>query len=148
MAAVQRSIEIAVPPEEFFKVVSDYKNYGQFLDEIRDVKLGRRDGNRVEVTYTIEVDAGIAKKAITYTLAHVEAPPSSMKWTMVKGEMMKSNEGGWSIKEAGPGKTLAEYSIEIGFGLLVPKSVAGFLTERNLPKMLEAFKKRAESIRK
>jgi ribosome-associated toxin RatA of RatAB toxin-antitoxin module len=59
---------------------------------------------------------------------------------------MKSNDGGWTLQEAGPGRTRATYSVEVGFGLLVPKSVSGFLTERNLPKMLEAFKKRAEGL--
>jgi coenzyme Q-binding protein COQ10 len=146
MSAVQRSVDVEVGVEDFYKVISDYPRYREFVTEMRGVEVGRRNGNAVEVTYTIEIDAGIATKAVRYTLEHSEHPPRELRWRMVRGEVMKSNEGSWALQSLGPRRTRATYTIEIGFGLLVPKAVSNFLTDRNLPRMLGEFKARAEKL--
>ena len=148
MAGVSRTVEVNVPIAEFFKVITDYKGYCDFIPEMKKVREVRRTGNVVEMTYTIEVDAGVAKKEISYTLKHTETAPGKMSWSMIKGDMMKSNDGGWELTAVGEGKTKAVYSIDIGFGMLVPKTVSNLLQERGLPKLMEQFKGRAESLHK
>ncbi len=68
-----------------------------------------------------------------------------MSWTFVEGEFMKDNKGSWVLEPDGEGKTKATYTVEMALGALVPKSIVNALVETSLPKMLEAFKRRAES---
>jgi hypothetical protein len=68
-----------------------------------------------------------------------------VRWTFVKGELMRDNRGSWTLESLPDGKTRATYAIEVGVGPLVPRSIVNVLVDQSLPKMLEAFKKRVES---
>ena len=60
---------------------------------------------------------------------------------------MKSNVGGWTLKDLGDGRTEATYGLDVVVkGLFVPGSIRTKLTEGTLPSTLEAFKNRAEGI--
>ncbi len=141
MAGASRSIEINAAIEKVYGVIVDYEKYPEFLDEQTSAKVLSKNGDVAEVSFKLKVI-----KEIEYRLRIVETPPSGISWTLIKGEMMKENSGGWKLEPVAPDKTRATYSIEIGLGLLVPKSVATMLAETTLPKTLEAFKRRAESI--
>lgn len=141
MAQASRSIVVNVSLEKFFKVISDYGKYPEFIPDIKALTVGKREGNSVEVTYEVDVI-----KRIKYTLKHTEKSPSELTWSLVKGEMMKDNQGSWKLEADGEGKTRATYTIDLKLGALVPSSVEKALAEARLPQMLEQFKKRAETI--
>jgi hypothetical protein len=63
---------------------------------------------------------------------------------MVRGEMMKGNDGAWILK-AVPEGTEATYKIDLKLGALVPSMVERMLAEQSLPGLLANFKKRIES---
>lgn len=140
MGSASKSIEINASIEKVFACITDYEKYPQFLDEQSGAKILSRNGDVVECEFKLKVI-----KEITYTLRLTATKPTGLKWTMLKGEMMKSNDGGWNLESLGENKTKATYFAEIGLGMLVPKSVANMLIEQTLPKTLEAFKKRIES---
>ena len=139
MPAATRSIVIDAPVEKVFQIVTDYDRYAEFLPEVKRVSTSERSGNRVQVHYEVDVI-----KRIQYTLRMQEEPPHRVTWSFVKGEVMKDNHGSWLLEPAGEGKTKATYTIEMALGPLVPKTIVKALVEGSLPKMLEAFKRRAE----
>lgn len=141
MALVTQSIEINASPKECFAVVSDYARYPEYLKESKEVKLDKRSGNVAEVTFSLELI-----KKISYTLKMVEKSPKSISWTLVRGEMMKSNRGSWTFEEIDKGLTKATYEIDIEFGLFVPGVISKMLIGSNLPGMLESVKKRVEGL--
>lgn len=141
MAGASKSIDINASIEKVFGIIVDYEKYPEFLDEQTGAKVLSRNGNVVDCEFKLKVI-----KEITYTLRLTETKPTALKWSMLKGEMMKSNDGGWQLESLGDNKTRATYSADIGLGMLVPKTVANMLIEQTLPKTLEAFKKRAESL--
>lgn len=140
MPGATRSIVIDVPMDKLFAVIADYQSYPKFLPEVKSIRTSKRQGSEVDVHYEIEV-----LKKIRYTLRLREEPPNLISWTFVEGELMRDNRGRWLLEPAGEGKTKATYSIEMKLGPLVPKSIVNVLVDSSLPKMLEAFKKRAES---
>ncbi len=140
MAEASRTVVIDAPIEKVFQIISDYDHYAEFLSEVKRIHTSDRKGNEVKVHYEIEV-----MKTIKYTLKMHEQPPKRVDWSFVEGEFMKDNHGSWQLEPAGEGKTKATYSIEMKLGALVPNSIVKALVENSLPKMLEAFKKRAES---
>jgi ribosome-associated toxin RatA of RatAB toxin-antitoxin module len=139
MAEATRSIEIDAPVEKVFQVITDYDHYAEFLPEVRRIRTSDRKGNEVKVHYELEV-----VKTIKYTLKMQEHAPNRVQWTFVEGEFMKDNRGSWTLEPAGEGKTKATYAIEMKLGALVPNTIVKALVETSLPKMLQAFKRRAE----
>jgi ribosome-associated toxin RatA of RatAB toxin-antitoxin module len=126
--------------ERLFAVIADYARYPEFLPEVKSIRTSKRQGNELDVHYEVEV-----LKRIRYTLRLKEEPPNRISWTFVEGELMRDNRGHWMLEAAGHGRTRATYSIEMALGPLVPKAIVNALVDSSLPKMLEAFKKRAES---
>ena len=143
MAKAEKSIVIEAPMEKAFEVIADYEKYPEFLPEVKKVKVEAGQGTIKEVTYTVDIKA----KVINYTLKHTAERPSKLSWTMVKGEMMKGNDGAWTLKPGGqPGTTDATYSIDLKLSSLVPGFIEKALAEQSLPGLLTNFKARAEKL--
>ena len=143
MAQASRSVTINVPPEKLFDVIVDYEKYPEFLPEVKKVKVEGGQGSIKEVTYMVDIKA----KVITYTLKHTAERPTKLSWTMVKGEMMKGNDGAWTLKPgAQPGTTEATYAIDLKLSSLVPGFIEKALAEQSLPGLLANFKARAEKL--
>ena len=140
MPGATRAVVINTPVKKVFAVIKDYESYPEFLPEVKSTRISNRQGDEVDVHYEVNV-----LKKIRYTLRLKEEPPSRISWTFVEGELMRDNRGHWLLEDLGGGKTRATYNIEIKLGPLVPKSIVNVLVDSSLPKMLEAFKKRAES---
>ena len=140
MAGASRSIVFNASVEKCFAVISDYERYPEFLPEVKRITTANRRGAEVDVHYEAEV-----VKVIKYAVHMHEQKPTRVSWTFIDGEFMKDNKGGW-VLEPRDGKTHATYNIEVQVGLLVPKTVINVLVDTQLPKLLENFKKRIESM--
>jgi ribosome-associated toxin RatA of RatAB toxin-antitoxin module len=143
MAQASRSVTVNVPPEKFFDVVADFEKYPEFLPEVKKVKVEAGQGGAKDVTYTVDIKA----KVITYTLRHTSEKPGVLRWSMVKGEMMKGNDGSWTLKPGPkPETTEATYTIDLRLSALVPSFIEKVLAEQSLPGLLANFKSRAEKL--
>jgi ribosome-associated toxin RatA of RatAB toxin-antitoxin module len=136
---VTKKVTVDAPIAVLWETVTDLERYPDFIKELKSVKIDGRQGNKVTATFEVELI-----KSIRYTLSLTEEKPRKFSWTLVKGQMMSKNDGWWDLAEEGPERCSAAYNTDIKFGLLVPSSISNMLTEVNLPKMLDAFKKRAE----
>ncbi len=141
MATASKSVTVNVPPEKLFDVIVDYEKYPEFLPEVKKVKVDAGQGTIKEVTYTVDIKA----KVITYTLKHTAERPNKVAWALIKGEMMKGNEGTWTLKPVAGG-TEATYTIDLKLSALVPGFIEKLLAEQNLPTLLANFKARAEKL--
>jgi ribosome-associated toxin RatA of RatAB toxin-antitoxin module len=137
-----RTILVNVPPEKLYGVIVDYERYPEFLDNIKSARVREREGSRAVVDF----EASLLGKTIPYTLAFEEEPHRGIRWRLVRSSYMKENNGSWALKLEGPGRTHATYSLEVKVSLFIPKSVSTALAGAELPKVLEAFKRRAESL--
>jgi ribosome-associated toxin RatA of RatAB toxin-antitoxin module len=143
MAQATRSVTVNVPPEKLFEVITDYEKYPEFLPEVKTVQVNAGQGAIKEVTYKVDIKA----KVITYTLKHTAERPAKVAWTMIKGEMMKGNDGAWTLKPgAQPNTTEATYTIDLKLSSLVPGFIEKALAEQSLPGLLANFKARAEKL--
>jgi ribosome-associated toxin RatA of RatAB toxin-antitoxin module len=142
MPGASRSIVISAPAEKVFDVIAGYEKYPEFMSEVKEVRTSNRKGNQVDVHYKVEL-----MKAIKYSLRMTEERPTRLSWTFIEGEFMKDNKGAWTLEPAGEGQTKATYNIEMALGPLVPKTIVNAMVETSLPKMLDAVKKRVESLK-
>lgn len=141
MPGATRTIVINASTEKCFSVISDYERYPEFLPEVKKIRTANRRNNEVDVHYEAEI-----VKVIKYAVHLKEEKPTRVAWTFIDGEFMKDNKGGWILEALPDGKTKATYNIEVEVGMLVPKSVVNALVDTQLPKLLENFKKRIESM--
>jgi coenzyme Q-binding protein COQ10 len=139
MAGATRSIVINAPPDKVFDIITDYEKYPQFVSEVKKVTTSERQGNSVKLNYEISL-----VKTLRYTIRVTEERPRKMSWTFVEGDVMKTNTGSWVLEPEGEGKTRATYTVEVTVGPLVPKAIINGLVDQSLPKMMDAFKRRAE----
>jgi ribosome-associated toxin RatA of RatAB toxin-antitoxin module len=145
MAQVSSEVVVGVPVERFFEVVRDYDRYPEFVPTVKGCRA-RRGPAGVEVDY--ELDLGL--KTIAYTLKLEEEPPRRVRWSLLRSDWMKVSTGSWELEDQG-GKTRAVYTVDIQIKKppLVPQSLVDRITDEltrvQLPRMLEAFKKRAEA---
>lgn len=140
MPQAQRTIVVDVPPEKLLEVINDFDSYPEFLPEVKKISVSNRTANSADVTYEIDVI-----KRIQYTVRVVNEG-MTVRWSLVKGDMMKKNEGSWQLRPEGEGRTHATYSLELGLSGLIPSSITTKLAETSLPALLQNFKNRAESL--
>ena len=136
---VSQSIEIKATPKRCFQIITDYEKYPDFIKDLKTVKVTNKKGSGCDVTYEIDVI-----KRISYSLKMKTTPPDRIEWSFIRGDVMKDNQGFWDLEEIKKGVTKATYNINVKFGLFVPEMVTKALVGKNLPAMLESFKKRIE----
>ena len=141
MAKAQRSIVVDVAADKLFEVINDFGKYAEFLPEVKKTEV-KAEGAAQIVTYTIDIKA----TKISYTLKHTSTKPTRLEWHLLKGDMMKANDGTWTLKSVSAGQTEATYDIDLKLGALVPGFIEKALAEQGLPDLLSNFKKRAEKL--
>lgn len=142
MAKAERTEVMSVDRDALFKVITDYEKYPEFVSGVKKAKLQSRSGSVAKVQYLIDL-----MKEIDYTLDHLEdAAAGKVTWKLVSSALFKKNNGGWTLKSVGPGKTEATYSVEIEFGIPVPGFVLNQLIKSTLPAMMKGFEKRVKEV--
>jgi coenzyme Q-binding protein COQ10 len=147
MSQARQSVIIDVPLATVWTVVSDYARYPEFISEMREVRVLRHQGSEQDVEFEIELELLGMKKRIRYTLAMTETPTSSIRWKLVRSDILKGDDGSWHFRPLSERRTEATYEIELKLGAFVPRAVSNFLAEQSLPRLLSQFKTRAEGLR-
>ncbi len=139
MKAARSAVTVNVPPDRLYALITDFGSYPGFVPNQSGTRVLSHEGDRWRVEFELSI-----VKTLRYTLDLVGDPGRSLRWTLVSGDMMKSNEGGWLLEPQGDGRTRATYELEVELKGFVPRSVSRSLIERTLPANLEAFKNEAE----
>lgn len=137
MAKAERTEIFDVPADKFYQAIVDYNSYPDFVDGMKSVEV---KGDTV--TYTLSLI-----KEVTYTLKMSHKPNQEVSWSLVSGDMMKVNNGKWTLKDLGNGKTEVTYSLEVELKGFLPGlgMIEKTLVNTNLPLNMKAFAKRALS---
>lgn len=138
---VAKTIQIKAPIQSVYNCVVDFESYPKFLPDMKSAKVVWIGDKQMEVIFHLNLI-----KEITYTLLFDLDPPQGVYWKLKTGDLMKTNTGSWELKMLSDHLTQANYSIDIAFGLWVPKTITQTLIEKSLPQTLNHFKKRAERL--
>lgn len=127
-------------PEQFFKIISDYEKYHEFLAEVKKCTVLKTEGNRKLVEYQVQV-----MKSFKYSLWMTENAPNSITWEFASGDIFKTSVGSWKLENEA-GKTRATYTVEATFSMFVPGPIANALVSVNLPNMMSSYHKRVKQV--
>lgn len=139
MKGASHSIEINASPEEVYEVLVDFEAYPGFVPNQTGARVLSREGDVWRVRFELSV-----VKKLAYTLELRGTPSLSLRWTLIEGDMMKANEGGWLLLALPDGRTRATYDIAVELKGFIPSSVTNSLVSTTLPANLKAFKDEAE----
>ncbi len=136
MAKATTSDVFKCTKSEFYKIITDYEKYPEFLSEVKSCKILKTEGPRKLVEFQVQL-----MKTFKYTLWMTEVENSSVDWEFVSGDLFKTNSGSWKLQEDG-GKCRATYSLDVTFTMFVPGPIANTLVNVNLPNMISSYHQR------
>lgn len=139
MAKAQTTELFHCSVEQFYKIVTDYSKYPEFLSEVKKCTVLKTEGSKKLVEYQVSVI-----KSFTYTLWTTETP-TLVSWEFASGDIFKSMKGFWKLENEA-GQCRASYSVEASFGMFVPGPIANALVSVNLPNMISAYHKRIKQL--
>lgn len=126
--------------DDFFKLITDYEKYPEFLPEVKGIRILEEQGNKKLVEFTISVI-----KNFKYNLWLTEHNTDSVAWEFAGGDIFKQMSGHWKLADEA-GKCRATYGVEAKMGLLVPGAITKTIIEVNLPNMISAYHKRVKEL--
>jgi ribosome-associated toxin RatA of RatAB toxin-antitoxin module len=143
MAKADKTETYDVPADKFYQAIIDYKAYTQFVDGMKSVEVQKESADGAVVKFTLNLI-----KEISYTINLKHVPNKEVSWTLVTGDMMKTNNGKWTLKDLGGGKTEVNYNLEMEFKGFLPGlgMIEKTLVNTNLPMTMKAFCKRAQGL--
>lgn len=145
MPVSSTTVESFVSPEEFKEVVLDFEKYPEFLDEVKRVEVKERTDEVALVTFFVEVSVGGLEVKTEYTVRY-ELSDSVIKWTLDSSPDLSKNDGTWTLEETDDGEVRASYESELITSLPIPEEVQKIFADEQLPKMMQAFRDRAEDM--
>jgi coenzyme Q-binding protein COQ10 len=143
MARAERTEIFDVPAEKYYQAVIDYKAYPGFVDGMKSVDVQKESADGATVKFNLSLI-----KEISYTLNLKHTPHKEVSWSLVGGDMMKVNNGKWTIKDLGGARTEVTYNLEIELKGFIPGlgMIEKTLVNTNLPLTMKSFAKRAQSL--
>lgn len=124
----EQAISIHAAPAQIMAVIADFEAYPEWARHIKSVEILARGGPRAErVRFTI--DASVFKD--TYVLAYHWDGDRSVRWSLVEGEIQRTQDGSYLLEPSADGSsTTVTYQLSVD--LAIP--------------MLGMLKRRAEKV--
>jgi ribosome-associated toxin RatA of RatAB toxin-antitoxin module len=127
--------------DQFWKIITDYSAYSDFLQEVHKCEVLESKGSKKLVEYTVNMI-----KTFKYRLWMDESKaPHQLSWYLDSGDLFKVSDGSWILEAQGQ-KTKATYTVEAQFKVFVPGAVAKALVNVNMPNMMSSYKKRVKEL--
>jgi ribosome-associated toxin RatA of RatAB toxin-antitoxin module len=136
-----QSIVIDAPASDVMAVIADFPAYPQWVGAAKKVEvLEAGDGGRARQVHFV-IDAGVIKD--DYVLDYTWDGDRKVSWKLVKGELMKRQEGSYVLDEK-DGATDVTYSITIDVNMPLIGMLKRKAERVILDTALKELKKRVE----
>ena len=136
-----QSITVDAPAADVMAVIADFPAYPQWVTAAKKVEVLAEgpDGRAEQVHFVI--DAGPVKD--DYVLDYTWDGDHTVSWNLVKGQMMKRQEGSYTLAEKG-GSTEVTYAITIDLSVPMLGMIKRKAEKVILDTALKELKKRVE----
>ena len=139
--SARRSVEIDVPAEFFYEVLTDFASYPDFLSEVVSIDARKTGDERWVTRFVARV-----LRQFEYTLEIVGTPYEKLDWTLEEPGFFLDNRGGWRLESLTDTSIRATFHLDIRVSAFVPKAMTNRLAATSLPQVLGEWKERAEHL--
>ncbi len=147
-SATTSSIDIAAPVEQVMAVIADFESYPEWAEQVKTVEVLEPGAAGRPARVRFQMDAGPIKDS--YTLDYTWAGDDrSVRWTLVKGQMQKAQDGSYTLSE-GPGGsdrgvTTVTYSLAVDLNIPMIGMLRRKAEKVIIDTALKGLKRRVES---
>jgi ribosome-associated toxin RatA of RatAB toxin-antitoxin module len=128
-----------------FEGIGQFARYPEFIPGVTGIKiLPPPPGSSAKCLVRYELNI---VKTFFYTIEMFEESPQKIWWTMTESNLMKKNDGSWTLTAQGKDKTAAVYKLDVSFKGLVPSMITDQIAKANLPGMFDGFQKLIDAVR-
>jgi ribosome-associated toxin RatA of RatAB toxin-antitoxin module len=130
-------------PQQCFEVVTDFASYPQWAPDIKEVSIGKRDGEgrALEVTFR----AAAFGRSTTLTVSYdYSAAPGQLSWVQQRGDITSRYDGSYVFEELGTGDTEVTYHLDVDLRVPIPGFVKRRVETRITGTALRELKARVE----
>ncbi len=137
------SILVAAPAARAWAVLSDYAAMAGVMPDIKEARVLRRNGNRVELQQTYQAPYTFGRR-IRATLLMQERAPRQLSYQLIQGDQIRSLHGSWALTPV-RGGVLLSHQIQINPEIPdVIRPVYFELMEANLQQSMRILKRLIE----
>jgi uncharacterized membrane protein len=138
----ERSAEIDAAPDECFDALLDYESFAGWQRAVKSVAVLDRDDEGRGRDVEFHIDAKV--REVRYVLRYSYDPPGWIGWELVEGDV-KEVGGEFLLDDAGDGRTLATYRVELDPGVWLPGPLKKVLTDQVMKGAVDDLKRRVET---
>ena len=141
------SIEIGAPADAVMAVIADLRAYPEWTGEVKKAEVLESDpetGRASRAVLTIDGGALRDRQELAYTFEDDRA----VRWSLVKGDMLRSLEGAYTLTPgAGGASTTVEYTLAVDTKIPLLGMMKSKMEKVIIDRALAGLKKRVESLR-
>ena len=127
-----------------FSAIGQFHRYPEFIPGVTAIQVLPATGTS-KAQCQVRTELNIVK-TFFYTIEIFQEAPNKIWWTMAESNLMKQNNGGWTLSAQGDSQTAALYKLDVTFKGLVPSMITDQVAKANLPGMFAGFQKLIDAI--
>ncbi|WP_077797612.1 SRPBCC family protein [Streptomyces sp. JHA26] len=139
------SITIEAAPADVMEVIADFARYPDWTGEVKEAQVLATDAQGRAEQVRLVMDAGAIKD--DQTLAYTWTGDHEVSWTLVKSQMLRSLDGSYLLRPAGPG-TEVTYRLTVDVKIPMLGMIKRKAEKVIIDRALAGLKKRVESVPK
>jgi carbon monoxide dehydrogenase subunit G len=139
------AITIDRPMREVWATLTHYEDRAEYIPRLKSVAVLEKREGAVRVRQEVDASITTARYTAWYKLdeaAHV------IHWILddtATDNTIAAVDGDYRLFEVAPNRTLLVYRTYVDSGRAVPRFIQSYLTQKSIPDLLRAIKKRVES---
>ena len=141
------SIEIGAPADAVMAVIADLRAYPEWTGEVKRAEILETDpetGRASRAVLTIDGGALRDRQELAYTFEG----DGAVHWSLVKGDMLRSLEGAYTLTPGSDGSsTTVEYTLAVDTKIPLLGMMKSKMEKVIIDRALAGLKKRVESLR-
>jgi ribosome-associated toxin RatA of RatAB toxin-antitoxin module len=140
------SIEIGAPADAVMAVIADLGAYPEWTGEVKRAEVLETDENGRARRAVLTIDGGALRDR--QELAYTFDGDRAVRWTLVKGDMLRALEGAYTLSESADGaRTTVEYTLAVDTKIPLLGLMKSKMEKVIIDRALAGLKKRVESLR-
>ena len=146
VVGVSSIIHINATPAKIWETLTNYNNLSRYLPKVVASKLIERKGNEVILDQTGKTGIFIFEKNVHFRLKITEEYPNKISFEQIEGDF-DLYRGAWLLETSHTMQgTVLSYNAEIKPHFFAPPILVSFVQRQDLPGILTAHKKKAETV--
>jgi coenzyme Q-binding protein COQ10 len=130
--------------KKVFKALGQYERYPEFIPGVTGIQvLPPPAGSTAKCLVRYEINI---VKTFFYAIEMFDNGQDKIWWKMTDSNLMKKNDGSWTLSGSGADETKALYKLDVAFKGLVPSMITDQVAKANLPGMFAGFQKLIEEM--